>query len=71
MKAETILAKYEYLVRVETDSSIIENPAIRAMKEYAQIQIKKDRERIKEYLGEGVLITQINKVINETPIILD
>ena len=44
---------------------------VEAMKEYARIQIEKDRERIKDYLGEGILITQINKVIDETPIILD
>ena len=30
---KAILAKHEYLVRVETDSSLIENPALRAMKE--------------------------------------
>ena len=68
MKAEEVLIK-------ETDSfqqsSRLKDDVIEAMKQYARIQIEKDRERIKEYLGEGVLITQINKVINETPIILD
>ena len=35
MTAEEILNKYKYLVRVETDSSLMEDPVPRAMVEFA------------------------------------
>lgn len=63
MKAETIVVKIHCARSYKEELELI--------KEYARIQIEKDRERVKEYLGEGVLITQINKVIDNTPIILD
>ena len=38
--AEEILKKHEYLVRVETDSSLIESPYIRAMIEFAKFHVE-------------------------------
>lgn len=63
MKAETILKLIE-----RAREPMLKEAHIKA---YAQAMIKKDREMVKEYLADGVLITQINKVIDNTPIILD
>lgn len=38
--AEEVFKKHQYLVRVETDSSFIENPVKRAMIEFAKMHVK-------------------------------
>lgn len=60
--AEEILEKNEYLVRVETDSSLIKSPYIRAMIEFAKFHCEAQAKEIvdkclinRDPTGEGEL----------------
>ena len=64
MKPETVL--YNHLTQVFTSESNDRKMIIKAMQEYARIQVEKDRERVKKSL-RGLY----DLVIDETPINLD
>jgi hypothetical protein len=64
MKAETVL--YNHLTQVFTSESNDRKMIIKAMQEYARIQIEKDRGKVKKSL-RGLY----DLVIDETPINLD
>ena len=75
MKAEQIIEQYDFFFNSHGEN--VDRHVISAMKEYARIQIEKDRERIKYLLTEH-LSTHVSgnipcclNSINETPIILD
>lgn len=58
LTAAEILEKYKYLVRVETDSSNIEDPSIRAMIEFAKnhvkVALKEALNNVKIDMGNGL-----------------
>ena len=64
MKAITVL--YNHLTQLFTIESDDRKMIIKAMQEYARIQVEKDRERVKKSL-RGLY----DLVIDETPINLD
>lgn len=68
MKAEEILKNH--LIGYEYILGNLQSSVINAMKEYARIQIDKDRERVKETLRNcNYILTDI--LIDNTPINLD
>ena len=81
--AKEILEKNEYLVRVETDSSLIKSPYIRAMIEFAKFHCEAQAKEIynkgldglvkwdgNPYTGEGSDYLDRDSIINAYPLTL-
>ena len=69
--AEEILKKQEYLVRVETDSSLIENASIRAMIEFTKLHIEAYQIELNNRIKttkDGIMYIDADSILNAYPL---